>query len=99
MAEYDNTNKGVLFHEKDIKSDKHPVMTGKLNVEGKEYRIAAWEKEGQSGTFLTLAISEPRAKEQTGLESARAAANELKAKQDTIQPVDDDPIDLSSIPF
>lgn len=59
---HDNTNKGVLFNEKEVKSDKHPIMTGKLNVEGKDYRIAAWEKTSRDGlsTFLSLAISEPK---------------------------------------
>jgi hypothetical protein len=100
MPEYSTTNKGVLFNEKEIKSDKHPTMTGKLDVEGKEYRIAAWEKEGKAGTFLTLAISEPREKgEQTGIQKARAVADQLKAKQDVIQPVDGEPISLDDIPF
>lgn len=61
VMDHDNTNRGVLFNEKEVKSDKHPVMTGKLNVEGKEYRIAAWEKTSKTGSpFLSLAISEPK---------------------------------------
>jgi hypothetical protein len=98
MPEYDNTNKGVLFNEKEIKSDKHPTMTGKLDVEGKEYRIAAWEKEGKAGTFLTLAISEPKKPEQQGFEKARAVADKIKAKQDVVHDVDE-VINLEDIPF
>lgn len=81
--DYDPTNKGVLFDEKIVKSDKHPVKTGKLNVEGKEYRIAAWEKKSKSGTpFLSLAISEPKAQ-----------------TQQAIAEVSDDEFDISQIPF
>ena len=36
MAEYDNTNRGVLFRETDKKTDNHPDMTGEVNVEGVE---------------------------------------------------------------
>jgi hypothetical protein len=100
MPEYDNTNKGVLFNEKEIKSDKHPTMTGKLDVEGKEYRIAAWEKSSKDSytTFLTLAISEPKKPEQQGFEKARAVADKIKAKQDVVHDVDT-PINLEDIPF
>ena len=107
MTDYDETNSGVLFHEKEVKSERHPNMTGKLNVEGKEYRIAAWEKTSRSGdTFLSLAISEQKeqreANTDTGYEQAKAKAQEIKSRQvDTVvdMPEDDEPIDLSEIPF
>ena len=100
MTDYDDTNKGVLFDEKEIKSDKHPAKTGKLNVEGKEYRIAAWEKESRNGdTFLSLAISEPKIKvPETGIEQARAKANQLR-KPDVVAEMDGEPINLNDIPF
>ena len=59
---YDNTNKGVLFRDtnKEEGSNK-PDHTGKLNVNGKDYRLAGWLKEGKTGgKFLSLSISEPR---------------------------------------
>ena len=104
MPDYDPTNQGALFYEKEVKSERHPNMTGKLNVEGKEYRIAAWEKTSRSGdTFLSLAISEPREQAEvtdTGYEQARAKADEIKARQvDEVAEVSDDPINLDDIPF
>lgn len=105
MADYSNENRGVLFNEKEVKSENHPTMTGKLDVEGKEYRIAAWEKTSRNGdTFLSLAISEPKTvvTDTSGYEQAKAKAQEIKAKQVDVvadMPDDDEPINLEDIPF
>lgn len=57
---YDNTNSGVLFRNEDKgDGDKRPDYTGKLNVEGEDYRLAAWVRESKAGTkFLSVKISE-----------------------------------------
>ena len=58
MAEYDNTNRGVLFRETDKKTDNHPDMTGEVNVDGVEFRLAGWTKESKNGKkFLSLAVT------------------------------------------
>ena len=59
MPQFDDTNRGILFREKQKKSDKAPDYTGKIDVEGKPYRMAAWIREGKQGKFFSLAISEP----------------------------------------
>jgi uncharacterized protein (DUF736 family) len=57
MAEYDNTNRGVLFAEAQKESDNHPDYTGKLNVGGKEFYLAGWKKKSKAGKpFLSLSI-------------------------------------------
>jgi uncharacterized protein (DUF736 family) len=56
--EYDNTNSGVLFKNEKKDTDKHPDYTGKINVNGKDMRLAAWIKEGKSGKFMSLKVSE-----------------------------------------
>ena len=59
--EYDNTNSGVFFRERDKQgNEKRPDYTGKLNVEGKEYRLAGWIRQGAKGDFLSLKVSEPQ---------------------------------------
>ena len=62
MMEYDNTNTGLLFiNENASEQNKQPQMTGKLNVDGKDFQIAGWRKESKSGKkFLSLKIQEPR---------------------------------------
>lgn len=42
--EFDNTNKFVLFPNDKKGNEKAPDLTGKINVDGKEFRLAAWTK-------------------------------------------------------
>lgn len=53
---------GTLFNEKQKKSDRAPDMTGTVLLNGVTMRIAAWKKAGRSGEFLSLVISEQRAR-------------------------------------
>jgi uncharacterized protein (DUF736 family) len=66
MSDYDNTNTGTLFRDDKRTNDRAPEFTGTLNVEGKEYRIAAWVKEStKTGKkFFSLKVEEPRAQTQ-----------------------------------
>jgi hypothetical protein len=61
--DYDNTNSGVLF-KNESDNDKAPTYKGKINVDGKEYELAAWVREAKSGKgkFLSLKVQEPRQK-------------------------------------
>ena len=56
--EYDNTNSGALFKNDKKGNDKAPDYAGKINVDGKDLRLAAWIKEGKSGKFMSLKVSE-----------------------------------------
>ena len=60
MPQYDDTNRGVLFKNDKKGNDSAPDYTGKIDVEGKPYRLAAWIKEGRSGKFMSLSLTEPR---------------------------------------
>jgi len=61
---YDNTNRGVLFHNNKKTKDSAPDRTGTINVEGKEYKLAGWLKTGKSGVaFLSLSVQPAEAKE------------------------------------
>jgi hypothetical protein len=53
MAEYDNTNTFTLFVNDKGDNDKRPDRTGTLNVDGVEYYIDGWIKQGKSGPFLS----------------------------------------------
>lgn len=56
MTEYDNTNRGVLFKNDRKESDKHPDYKGNVNVNGVEFWLSAWIKEGAKGKFMSLSI-------------------------------------------
>lgn len=61
MTEYDNTNRGVLFKNDRRESDKHPEYNGSINVDGVDYWLSAWVKDGKKGKFFSLAIKPKQA--------------------------------------
>lgn len=63
MSDYDNTNTGVLFKNDEKKTAKHPDYRGSLNVDGDEFWLSAWIKEGKKGKFMSLAIQSKEPKQ------------------------------------
>ena len=53
MTQYDNTNSGILAKNIDCdESRNQPQYRGSINVEGVDYWISAWIKDGREGTKL-----------------------------------------------
>ena len=77
---YDNTNSGVLF-KNESENEKAPNYKGKINVDGKEYQLAAWIREGKNGKFMSLKVEEPRQKPKV---------SPTGTGKDLISPMDDD---------
>jgi uncharacterized protein (DUF736 family) len=76
MAEYDNTNRGVLFKEANKESDNHPDYTGKINAGGKDFYLAGWIKESKKGTkFLSLSVK-PADQPQSGQRGSRPSRDD-----------------------
>ena len=50
-------NSGVLFKNDKKESEKHPHYKGSILVDGTDYWLSAWIKEGKSGKFMGLAVS------------------------------------------
>jgi uncharacterized protein (DUF736 family) len=56
--DYDNTNSGALFKNKNKKGPKSPEYTGSIDVEGEEYWISAWLKKSKAGKpFMSLSLT------------------------------------------
>ena len=76
--EYDNTNSGVLFKNDKGDNDKRPDMTGTLDFEGIEIRVAAWKRvSGNTGKpFLSLKVERK--------EEAATASPVIEVKEDDL---------------
>jgi hypothetical protein len=61
MTEYDKTNTFVLFVNDKKGNDKAPDRSGTLNVDGVEFYIDGWLKQGKNGAFLSGRIKAKRA--------------------------------------
>ena len=55
---FDNTNRGVLFNERDTnETDKDRDYGGRINIEGRDNWLSAWLKTSKKGLrFLSLSV-------------------------------------------
>ncbi len=89
MSSYDNTNSGILTKNDKGDNPKRPDYRGSINVDGKEYWISGWIKDGREGTRLAgqkyMSLSfEPK-------EQQQAAAPKPAPKQAAAAPDEDVP--------
>jgi hypothetical protein len=50
-------NSGVLFKNDKKDNERAPDYKGNIMVDGQEYWLSAWIKEGKTGKFMGLAVS------------------------------------------
>lgn len=53
---YDNTNTGILTRNDKGDNELRPDYRGSINVNGQEFWLSAWIKEGKKGKFMSLSI-------------------------------------------
>lgn len=94
--QYDNTNRGVLFVNDRKEKDSHPDRKGSINVEGKEYWLSGWIKQGANGQFLSLSVQPKEEKKDWIKPELR---EKFKQEEVVLDDIDDEPIDMSKIPF
>ena len=76
MAQYDNTNTFALFKNDQGDNHKRPNYTGNLNVDGIEFRISGWVREGANGKFISGQVQLKEAKGETRSKPAVEGADE-----------------------
>lgn len=80
MTEKSKDLTGVLFKNDRKEQPNHPDRKGSCLIDGKEYWVAGWLKDGKGGQFLSLAF--------TAKDAAKSAP-----KRDDFKPRrEDDPI-------
>lgn len=62
---------GIIFRNDKATSDRHPTHKGSALIDGAEFWISAWVKDGSKGRFFSLAF-EPRTRDESA--ETRAAA-------------------------
>lgn len=62
MDKQQRDNSGVLFKNDRREKDSQPHATGSATIDGVEYFVSAWTKEGAKGKFQSLAFKPKEAK-------------------------------------
>jgi len=98
MSDFDNTNRGALFKNKD-KDANHPNWSdyqGSINIEGVEYYIDAWLKTAKNSgqKFMSLGV---RPKEEYARKNTQSRADHMQQAGEAAAEAVDDFDD--SIPF
>jgi len=69
MYELKENTATIFKNEK--KGENHPDYKGQVNVEGKLFDIALWEKEGKKGKYFNGKVSEPYKKSNPAPEASK----------------------------
>jgi len=86
MSQYDNEKSGVLFKNDKEGNEKRPDYKGSIQIEGVEYWLSAWIKDGKKGKFMSLKA-----------EAKKSASDAYTAKPS--EPMQNDPDFDSDLPF
>lgn len=76
--QFDNTNRGALFkNDKTGGNPNWPDYRGSVNVDGKEFWLDAWIKDGKKGKFMSLSIKPKVAKGERTTQNEKPAVDDF----------------------
>lgn len=79
MAEFDNTNRGSLFKNDKKTEEKHPDMSGSINIDGVEYWISGWKKRSKADVgFISLSVRHKEQTRQSSQPTQKAKADDFE---------------------
>lgn len=76
MAEYNNINTFTLNKNDKGDNPKRPDYRGKLNVDGIEFTLSGWVREGVNGKFISGAVAMVESKGEVRTKPAVEGADE-----------------------
>ena len=88
--QYSNENRGVLFKNDRKQAQTHADYQGTVNVNGQEFYLNAWIKQGAKGKFFSLSVK------------PKPAGQGAEPKQHKMPPKSSagfDDLDTDSVPF
>lgn len=74
---YDNTNRWTLNKNPRKEQPNHPDYKGSINVDGQEYWLDGWIKDGANGKFISGSIKLKEARTPDGSQGAPMQREEL----------------------
>lgn len=92
MALEKHDNSGILFKNDRKEKDNHPDRTGTATIDGVDYYVSGWLKEGRKGPFLSLAF---KRKDKAQTDGERSYDPPAKRAPGNMPPLNDD----QDIPF
>lgn len=79
MTEYSNENRWTLFRNTRKASDTHADYNGSLNINGVEYWLNGWIREGKNGKFFSGTVKPKQPQSASGEYEAECKADARQA--------------------
>lgn len=91
MAYEVKNNTGTLFKNDRRETDSHPHAKGTALIDGVEYWVSAWTKEGAKGKFQSLSFQPKEARQETPKrQEPRTSYDDRDDPRTTRRALDDD---------